>query len=99
MLDGAREVREVLREQAGKREAAHPHGVDGKEEEPAVGIQQAAAIGNQRWQTVLEPPNFAVRTATELGWIEDDPVIALAAAHLARRELRRVVDQPSDRPF
>src|SRR5690606_30477656 len=97
MLDGARELRQVFREQAGKREAAHSYGVDGEEKEAAVGVQQAATIGDQRWQPVLEPPDFAVRAAAELGRIENDSVIAPAAADLARCELGRIVDQPADR--
>ena len=41
MLDGSGEVGEVLGEQAGQREAAHPHRVDREEQEPAIAVEQA----------------------------------------------------------
>ncbi len=45
----------------------------------------------------LEPPHFPFRSAAELGRIEQDPVIAPAAAHLARGKLGGIVDDPADR--
>jgi len=97
VLDRAGQVGEMLAQQAGERQAAHPHGVDGQEQEPAVFIEQLAAIADQRREAFLEPPGFVLRTAPELGRIEDDPVVAAAAADLARGELGGIVDQPADR--
>ncbi len=97
MFDRAEQAGEVLGEQPGEREAAHAHRIDGEEQEPAVGVEQAAAISDQRRQPVLEPPDLAFGATAELGRVEDDPVVTLAAAHLARGELGGVVDEPADR--
>ena len=48
---------------------------------------------------LLQPPHLAVRAAAELRRIEHDAVVAPPAPHLARGELRRVVDHPADRPI
>ena len=48
---------------------------------------------------LLQPPHLTLGPAPELGRIEDDAVIALAPAHLARGELGGVVDDPADRPL
>ena len=42
-------------------------------------------------------PHLALRPATELGRVDEDEMVALAAPHLARHELARVLDDPADR--
>ena len=59
--------------------------------------EQLAAVGDQRGQMVLQPPHLTLGSAPELGRIEDDPVVLLAAPHLARGELGRIIDDPADR--
>src|SRR3546814_6843970 len=78
-------------DQSGKRKAAHPHRIDGEEQEATLGVEQLAAITEQPGQPFLKPPNFALRPTSELGRIEDDPVITLAPAHFARGEFGGIV--------
>ena len=47
VFDGARQSIKRFIEQSGECEAAHSDGVDGEEQEPAVGIQKPAAIGDK----------------------------------------------------
>ena len=98
MLDRAGQIGEDFRQQPGQRQRTHPHRIDGEEQEAAVRIEQAAAIGHQRREVILQPPHLALRPAPELGRIEDDPVIAPAPPHLARGELGGIIDDPAHRP-
>ena len=61
-------------------------------------VEQLAAVGEQRREILLEPPDLAFGPAAELGRVEQDAVVAPPAPHLARGELARIVDDPADRP-
>ena len=83
VLDSAWQVAERLFQQARDRKAAHPHGIDGEEQEAALAIQQPRAIGDEAGEVFLQPPYLALGPAAELGGIEDDAVIL---CHVHRSE-------------
>ena len=97
MLNGPGQARKQFGHQPGERERGHPHRVDGEEQEPAFRTEQRPAIGQQPGQMFFEPPDLSFRPASELGRIEDNPVVMLAAPHFARGELGRIVDDPAHR--
>ena len=60
---------------------------------PAAAAQSRSSGG----QVQEHVPHLALRPAPELGRIDEDDVVALAAPHLARHELARVLEDPADR--
>ncbi len=84
-LDRPAEIADDLLYQFADRQRRHPHRIDGQHEESAVRIEQPAAVGEQRREIFLQPPDLACRTAAELGRIEQDAVVAPSRAALRVR--------------
>ena len=59
-----------LAEQLADRQRRHPHGVNRQHQEAAVGVEQPAAIRQQRRQMLLQPPHLSLWPAPELGRVE-----------------------------
>ena len=55
-----------LLDQLADRQRRHAHGIDCQHQEAAVPVEQLAAIGEQRREIFLEPPDLAVGSAAEL---------------------------------
>src|SRR3954454_13737582 len=88
------EISEQLFDQLADRQRGHAHGINGEDQEAAVLVEQLPAVHKQRREILLQPPDLAFRPATELGRIEQNAIVALAAPHLTRGELSCIINNP-----
>src|SRR5262245_25595925 len=96
-LGGARARREAIPHQAVHGKGGCTDGVGGEHQCRTLRRKQGRAIAQSRRQVREHVPFLAVGATPELGRVDQDQMVAAAAAYLARHELARIVDNPADR--
>ena len=85
-----------LLHQPGHGEAGDPLGIDIGDQEPGLVRQQLGAQAHQLGQVLVQPPDLAARAAPVFRRVQDDPVVARAAADLALDIAAGVLADPTD---
>ncbi len=93
-LHRAAEIAQFLLQQFSDAERRHAHRINGQDQEAAVGVEELAAVGQQRRQIFFEPPHFALGPAAELGRVEQGKDNAKLSS-LDHRPIRWIVDDAS----
>ena len=78
------------------RQIREPHCIGGNDHEERVGREERAHAIHQIWKMFFKTPGLILGTTAEFWWVEDDPVIGVAASLLARDELHGVVRDPAN---